>query len=254
VRAANERLYFLHIPKTGGTSLRGWLESRFAPGDVLPPEDPKQMLRRGRAAREDWRLATGHYGLLLPALSRVPMSVVTLLRDPLSRSVSHYRDIRSRPGHPLCAIARSMGFEQFVMSETGALELANLQCRFLGLRDVLGEFRPHWDMAARERAQALDWYTDPRLLGRARESLGQCLVVGLCERIDDAAERVAAAMEWPTPAPLPRLNASRDELVGSALSAGAVERVRSLTLLDWELYRVATAMAGGGGVPSLIPS
>jgi hypothetical protein len=32
---ADERLYFLHIPKTAGTSLRSNLESRFDVADIL---------------------------------------------------------------------------------------------------------------------------------------------------------------------------------------------------------------------------
>ena len=89
----NDILYFLHIPKTAGTSLATWLASHFKISEVCPilefsalRQDPDQMRR--------YRFFTGHWGMKLPALVE-GTRIVTWLRDPARRLLSNYNYLRN---------------------------------------------------------------------------------------------------------------------------------------------------------------
>lgn len=237
----NERLYFLHIPKTGGTTLRAWLESHFPAAEVLRPESPERLFGRGAPVRAGWRFSSGHYGMMFPALVGDPCGVVTMLREPLARSVSHYRDIRSRPRHPLFGLASGMSFERFVMSDAGDTELRNLQCRFLALDDAEKDFWPHAGHDAGDVPCLRRKYADPELLARATRALERIDVVGVCERFGESVGAIAGRYGWPVPPPLPRLNRASEPFDAAELTQRARDRVRELTALDLVLYETVAA-------------
>ena len=237
----NERLYFLHIPKTGGTTLRAWLETHFPAGEVLRPESPERLFRRGAPVCAGWRFASGHYGMMFPALVGDPCRVVTMLREPLARSVSHYRDIRSRPKHPLFGLACGMSFEQFVLSDEGDTELRNLQCRFLALDDAERDFWAHATHAAGDVSGLRRKYADPELLVRATRALERIDVVGVCERFGESVAAIAGRYGWAVPPPLPQLNRASEPFDTAQLTERAKDRVRELTALDLVLYETVSA-------------
>lgn len=111
---AGDIWFFLHIPKTAGSSFRGELASRLQP-DVnifITYDDPtvthdalldRAMLKFLDPANGPWpRFASGHlYRSHVERLrhARPDVKLITMLRDPVARLISDYRYQRT-PAHP----------------------------------------------------------------------------------------------------------------------------------------------------------
>lgn len=112
---------FVHIPKTGGTSMALALEARAHKDDILIGNTPKARKRRARVERMQakgrmWKHASlsdldGAFG---PDEFR-QMFCFTLVRNPWDRVVSYYHWLRDQQfDHPAVKIAKGLNFEDFL--------------------------------------------------------------------------------------------------------------------------------------------
>lgn len=93
--AAEETIYFLHVPKCAGTTARILLVNSAPAGDCLAASAPefyyKSQLRQSPLIHGGYSIAAGHFGWDLPAaLNRRKWRICTLLRQPLSRLFSRH--------------------------------------------------------------------------------------------------------------------------------------------------------------------
>ncbi len=115
------RYIFVHIPKTGGTSLARALEARAMKDDILIGDTPKARARRGRLQRIKapgrlWKHATlaDIDGVLAPD-AFASMFVLTLVRNPWDRVVSYYHWLRAQSfAHPAVGLAKANDFAGFL--------------------------------------------------------------------------------------------------------------------------------------------
>ncbi|MBB5722520.1 hypothetical protein FHS72_002146 [Loktanella ponticola] len=115
------KFIFVHIPKTGGTSLALALEGRAMKDDVLIGDTPKAQQRRGRLktltpAGRLWKHSTlaDIHGVVDPAA----YFVVTIVRNPWDRAVSYYHWLQTQSfAHPAVGLAESLSFSDFINHE-----------------------------------------------------------------------------------------------------------------------------------------
>ena len=112
---------FVHIPKTGGTSMALALEARAMKDDIMLGDTPKALKRRSRVrdVRTQGRLwkhstLADIDGLVSPA-ELAEMFTFTMVRNPWDRMVSYYHWLRDqRFEHPAVSLAKAQDFAGFL--------------------------------------------------------------------------------------------------------------------------------------------
>jgi hypothetical protein len=110
-----QRWFFVHMHKTAGTALYQRLHEQFRPEAIYPTAAEQRankaslhvdlLCRRFHECGDQLRVITGHFPLCTSELLGVPFSTITVLRDPVERTLSSLRDMRERElifrGQPL---------------------------------------------------------------------------------------------------------------------------------------------------------
>ena len=89
-KPSNEKLVFLHVPKTGGQSVRQMLHDAFGEAAICPARSTEELCTYSMAQLNEYRVHAPHGDWsTLDAVSG-PKMVFTVLRDPLDRILSYY--------------------------------------------------------------------------------------------------------------------------------------------------------------------
>ena len=100
-----ERWFFVHLQKCGGTTLVRRLRVHFGDHGLFPDAtdgdpvarviDPTVLSRRFDARRTEIRVITGHFPLCVREVFDVPLRTMTVLREPVARTLSYLRHHRA---------------------------------------------------------------------------------------------------------------------------------------------------------------
>ena len=113
---------FVHIPKTGGTSMARALESRAMKDDIMLGDTPKAKRRRDRLKGVKTRGRLWKHAMLsdldglITSAELDRLFLFTLVRNPWDRLVSYYTWLgRQRFEHPAVTLAQTLEFEAFAL-------------------------------------------------------------------------------------------------------------------------------------------
>ena len=109
------KFIFVHIPKTGGTSMAAALEQRAMADDILIGDTPKAKRRRNRlkqlsAKGRLWKHSTlADIDGVVNSADLERYFIFTLVRNPWDRLVSYYAWLRAQSfEHPAVALAKKV--------------------------------------------------------------------------------------------------------------------------------------------------
>lgn len=233
----DDTLYFLHIHKTAGSSLREYIQSKFPIPKIsrLRWELPF-LVNAPRETLAQWRVFCGHYGYYLEGILGRPVVHVTMLRDPVERTISAFYDQKWREDLWLHDHIKDMTLEDYVFDQIGTREVMNFQTRTMAFDSVEEHLKGYAELW-RDPERTREVLGSAEMLELAKRRIAACACVGFQDRFQDSMRLLAYTFGWARPESEPRKNIRRTQR--EVLSDRALERIREITALDQALYDFA---------------
>lgn len=228
----NLPIVFLHIPRTGGTTLQQLAMKQYARDEILRVNTAQEMERlQGLPAVEKncVRFLSGHFGFAFDAGLPQPFHYVTLLRDPVARVASAYQLIRSNPAHTHHAVvmARNLSLADFIRERISVINVDNGMTRLLS--------------GAPNNASEVEFgECTTAMLEAAKKNLRERItVLGLTEQFDASLVLMRRRFGWNSPL-YAILNATQG--TRPALEPATIALIEKHNGFDRELYTFATKL------------
>jgi hypothetical protein len=259
-------VYFMHVPKTGGTALGKWLRTSYGRRDYIDLDVPSLASLSVSELRQFSCYHACHHGRsMLDLIGRSDLAVITMLRAPIERAVSGFyerqRAFAKHPEnydenyraqfHPLIHLKLEEGIEhKFVVNL-----IQNVQTRSLGIRKDYFPFLRGRAYAQPDRPLLCPFpvpvLIDPNngdlLFSNARAWLSEMAVVGLTERYAESILLISDFLGIPASTDLPRANVNPQRTSAvmryrDQLSPAVVAQLEELNRYDLELYAYASEL------------
>jgi hypothetical protein len=249
-RRVPPRLFFLHVPKTAGTSLIRHCERDFWPGAVYELPDNDRALEGLPRIASEWPILCGHQSFPFADALR-PDHVVSMLREPVMRCVSAYEYVLRTPNHPLHIQFQYKGRPRPIRDVACDAELSfhfgDMQTRMIGADfDMSGihvdasSSRFHDRMRTGELAHA-----DGTTFARAARRLTLMPFVGISDRFRSSLELFARVYGVPLPQQVEHLKHAPVQAVDDRLAAYTTDDIallRAMNDFDSRLYDEACSI------------
>jgi len=232
--------YFLHIPKTAGTTFGAILKNTFPPEKICPAHHLQELAKIPACKLGDYRVFRGHFYYGIEKILGFKPIYGTFLREPVARYISNFRHIQRTPDHP----DRHLTLKQFVSDPHIRARSANYQTRSLvaeiQLSMSVSELEPRYILQTLEKSVP---QPGPReKLELARERLKSFAFVGVAEEFQSSLLQFAESFRLKCPETYPILNTVSEEQKNLDISNEVLKIVQDLNQFDFELYNFARAL------------
>jgi hypothetical protein len=235
-------LVFVHVPKTGGTSLQGVFQHNGQPVfNIRSPDQARAFLALPEDERAAYMGVFGHMPFGMDRYVDRPVTYITFLRHPVERVLSAYAHNLRHPEEPGADAIRQLGL-------AWTARPANFMCRFLAEYDPLeqpDETGAYWlDRSPPD-------YVPVEYLKQAKANLDKCGFIGLQEHYEDDV-RALGRLPGHTlsiPPAIPRVKTGDGRIQQSDLTPEQLEAIRAANHLDIELYDYALKLRQQWGGP-----
>ena len=223
------KAFFLHIPKTAGTTFRFIMRQHFQGCTTQPPRYI-EIKNRGyphffypmelpENEIETCRYLSGHYSFIFKHLLGKNCQVLTFLRDPVARAISNLNHFQQNNN-----LFKELSIEEIY--DYVKVSMNNLQVRFLAPRSFEGNLSLLPSESVSEQ-----------IFNDARENLRLCYLVGICEQFDSSIALLEK--KWNTRLPYKshtRQNVTKQK---AELSTELLEKIKTDNHYDIQLYDIA---------------
>ena len=227
-----EKIIFIHIVKTGGTSIVEYCRSRLPDNSVLshgdffpieknPPLSPDIIANK--------QFISGHFGYDYIKDYLAGAYSFTILRDPLSRVLSFYKFCMHEDMQKKFRVARAasdLSLNGFLVSRLPDV------CEIIDNQQT-------WQMAS------MYWHTNRQnsdesvALELAKKHLGTLSYVGFTETFDESFTRIVSDVGLEIPRRVPRQLQTVEPVLAEQIEPAVLAELRSRLQLDYTLYDFA---------------
>lgn len=222
-----DRLCFIHIPKTAGTTFKSILEARFDRHEVCPTPYWAVLKEMTPSELAPYRLFRGHFPYDVCSLLPSEPLCVTMFRDPVERVISAYEFMKT------CIIVRPRA----AVMQQKALTLSLKD--YVRDPDVSGVVNAQTrQIAGREVQRSNRLFSDPEWLDAAIENLQTFAFFGLTERFWESMVLLCYRFGWPPLIEIQHLMVGSKRLKRDKLTPDVIEAIEEQNQLDLQLYEL----------------